>query len=179
VGLLPAPAPGERNCEYPATGGATFTTWAGGAEVYTALSKPVTPWRVEVPDGLVREDGKPIDDWAKQLNAAWADLTNLFRIHADERQRTAAYLASRAVRSILLFGIGGFAQRPRTVGDSTPVGEPLPAGVEILGQDDRVVTWQRSAGSSRDPYAHPEWAAGVCPALGPRCWRCATGAAST
>jgi len=161
VGLLPAPAPGERNWEYPATGGATFTTWAGGAEVYTALSNPVAPWRVEVLDGLVWEDGKPIDDWAKLLKSAWADLTNLSRVHGDERQRAAAYLASRAVRSILLFGIGGFAQRPRTVGGSTPVGEPLPAGVEILGQDDRVVTWQRSTGFSRDPYAHPEWAAGV------------------
>ncbi|GAA0699072.1 Mucin-19 [Kitasatospora atroaurantiaca] len=161
VGLLPAPAPGERNWVYPATGGTQFTTWAGGAEVYTALSNPIAPWRIEVLDGLVWEDGKPIDDWAKQLKSAWADLTNLSTVHGDERQRTAAYLASRAVRSILLFGIGGFAQRPRTVGGSTPVGEPLPAGVEILGQDDRVVTWQRSTGFSRDPYAHPEWAAGV------------------
>ncbi|GAA1236728.1 Mucin-19 [Kitasatospora nipponensis] len=161
VGLLPAPVPGERAWEYPATGGATFTTWAGGAEVHLALTNHLMPWRIEVLDGLVWEDGKPLDDWAKRLKAAWADLTNLSTLHGDERQRTAAYLASRAVRSILLFGIGGFAQRPRTVGGSTPVGEPLPAGVEILGQDDRLVTWQRSTGFSRDPNAHPEWAARV------------------
>ena len=161
VGLLPAPAPGERAWEYPSVPGTTFTTWAGGAEVFTALSNPVAPWRVEVLDGLVWEDGKPLDDWAKQLKTAWSNLTNLSKIHGEERQRQAAYLASRAVRSILLFGIGGFAQRPRTVGGSTPVGEPLPAGVEILGQDERLVTWQRSTGFSRDPYAHPEWAAGV------------------
>ncbi|GAA2156925.1 Mucin-19 [Kitasatospora kazusensis] len=161
VGLLPAPVPGDRAWEYPATGGATFTTWAGGAEVHLALTNHLMPWKVEVLDGLIWEDGKPIDDWGKKLKAAWADLTNLSKLHGDERQRTAAYLASRAVRSILLFGIGGFAQRPRTVTGTTPIGEALPAGVEILGQDENVVTWQRSTGFSRDPNAHPEWAARV------------------
>ncbi|OKI99904.1 hypothetical protein [Kitasatospora sp. CB01950] len=161
VGLLPAPVPGDRAWEYPATPGATFTTWAGGAEVHLALTNHLMPWKVEVLDGLIWEDGKPIDDWGKKLKAAWADLTNLSRMHGDERQRQAAYLASRAVRSILLFGIGGFAQRPRTVTGTTPIGEALPAGVEILGQDETVVTWQRSTGFSRDPNAHPEWAARV------------------
>ncbi len=33
--------------------------------------------------------------------------------------------------------------------------------MEILGQDESVVTWQRQAGFSRDPNAHPEWAAYV------------------
>nr|WP_232247368.1 helix-turn-helix domain-containing protein [Kitasatospora azatica] len=66
-----------------------------------------------------------------------------------------------AVRSVLLFGLGAFAQRPRLVSGTTPVGEALPAGVEILGQDDQVATWQRQAGFSRDRYAHPEWAAYV------------------
>ncbi|MFE5587145.1 hypothetical protein [Kitasatospora sp. NPDC056531] len=51
---------------------------------------------------------------------------------------------------MLLFGLGGFAQRPRLVSGTTPVGETLPAGVEILGQDGEVVTWQRQAGFSRD-----------------------------
>ncbi|MGV9269552.1 hypothetical protein ACWDRR_33400 [Kitasatospora sp. NPDC003701] len=161
VGLLPAPVPGEKAWEYPAVGGVTFTTWAGGAEVHLALSNHLMPWKVEVLDGLVWEDGKPLDDWGKKLKAAWADLANLSKLHGDERQRLAAYLASRAVRSILLFGIGAFAQRPRMVGGSTPVGEPLPAGVEILGQDGGLVTWQRSTGFSRDPNAHPEWAARV------------------
>ncbi|MGW3044426.1 hypothetical protein ACWC9T_31265 [Kitasatospora sp. NPDC001159] len=57
---------------------------------------------------------------------------------------------------MLLFGLGGFAQRPRLVSGTTPEGEALPAGVEILGQDSEVVTWQRHAEFSRDPYAHPE-----------------------
>ncbi|MFE4515213.1 hypothetical protein ACFRMQ_13620 [Kitasatospora sp. NPDC056783] len=161
VGLLPAPVTGDRAWTYPAEPGATFTTWAGGAEVHLALTNHLTPWRIEILGGLLFEDGKPLDEWGKRLKAAWADLTNLSNLHADERQRTAAYLASRAVRSVLLFGLGGFAQRPRLVSGTTPAGETLPAGAEILGQDNEVVTWQRQAGFSRDPYAHPEWAAYV------------------
>ncbi|MER8103842.1 hypothetical protein [Kitasatospora sp. NPDC094016] len=161
VGLLPAPVTGDRAWIYPSEPGTTFTTWAGGAEVYLALSNHLAPWKVEILGGLLFEDGKPLDEWGKRLKSAWADLTNLSRIHGDERQRQAAYLASRAVRSVLLFGLGGFAQRPRLVSGTTPVGEALPAGVEILGQAGDVVTWQRQAGFSRDPYAHPEWAAYV------------------
>ncbi|MGW7444978.1 hypothetical protein [Kitasatospora sp. NPDC054795] len=161
VGLLPAPVTGDRAWVYPSEPGTTFTTWAGGAEVHLALSNHLMPWKVEVLSGLLFEDGKPLDEWGKRLKAAWADLTNLSKLHGDERQRTAAYLASRAVRSVLLFGLGGFAQRPRLVSGTTPVGEALPGGVEILGQDGEVVTWQRQAGFSRDPYAHPEWAAYV------------------
>ncbi|WP_406191997.1 hypothetical protein OH807_41115 [Kitasatospora sp. NBC_01560] len=161
VGLLPAPVTGDRAWIYPSEPGTTFTTWAGGAEVHLALSNHLAPWKVEILGGLLFEDGKPLDEWGKRLKAAWADLTNLSKMHGDERQRQAAYLASRAVRSVLLFGLGGFAQRPRLVSGTTPVGESLPAGVEILGQDGEVVTWQRQAGFSRDPYAHPEWAAYV------------------
>ncbi|MDH6710110.1 hypothetical protein P3T27_006859 [Kitasatospora sp. MAA19] len=161
VGLLPAPVTGDRAWIYPSEPGATFTTWSGGAEVHLALSNHLMPWRIEILGGLLFEDGKPLDEWGKRLKAAWADLTNLSKLHGDERQRQAAYLASRAVRSVLLFGLGGFAQRPRLVSGTTPIGEALPAGVEILGQDETVVTWQRQAGFSRDPYAHPEWAAYV------------------
>nr|BFD96105.1 Mucin-19 [Kitasatospora sp. Xyl93] len=161
VGLLPAPVAGDRAWTYPSEPGATFTTWAGGAEVHLALANHLAPWRIEILGGLLWEDGKPLDEWGKRLRSAWADLTNLSRVHGDERQRQAAYLASRAVRAVLLFGLGGFAQRPRLVSGTTPLGEAIPAGVEILGQDDQVVTWQRQSGFSRDPYAHPEWPAYV------------------
>ncbi|MEJ8653737.1 hypothetical protein WKI65_38245 [Streptomyces sp. MS1.AVA.3] len=163
VGLLPAPAPGDRNWHYPATPGATFTTWAGGAEVYTALTNPLSPWRIEILDGLVWEEGKVIDDWAKKLKTAWGTLTAMSQLHGDDHQRAAAYLASRGIRSILLYGIGAFAQRPRMVTGSTPADRPgeLPDGVEILGQEGDLITWQRAAGFSRDPNAHPELAAGV------------------
>ncbi|MFD0327392.1 hypothetical protein ACFQZC_02100 [Streptacidiphilus monticola] len=80
--------------------------------MYAALTNPLAPWRVEVLDGLVWKEGKPLDEWSRRLKSAWSQLTGLSHTHADPGERTAAYLASRAVRSILLFGIGGFAARP-------------------------------------------------------------------
>ncbi|MFK4272456.1 hypothetical protein [Streptomyces milbemycinicus] len=163
VGILPAPAAGDRAWYYPAEPGQTFTTWAGGAEVNLALRNPITPWRIEILDGLLWESGTPLRDWSAKLKDAWATLQALAANHGDQRQRTAAHLASRAVRSILLYGIGGFAQRPRITTRSVPAGHEheIPAGAQIIGSDGETITWQRSAGFSRDPYAHPEWAAGV------------------
>jgi hypothetical protein len=163
VGLLPAPAAGERAWYYPAEPSQTFTTWAGGAEVNLALRNPIGPWRIEILDGLLWESGTPLRDWSTKLKDAWASLQAISATHGDERQRTAAHLASRAVRSILLYGIGAFAQRPHITTGSTPVGREadVPAGAQIIGIDGEKITWQRNAGFSRDPYAHPEWAAGV------------------
>jgi hypothetical protein len=163
VGILPAPAAGDRAWYYPAEPGQTFTTWAGGAEVNLALRNPIAPWRIEILDGLLWESGTPLRDWSTRLKDAWASLQALASVHGDERQRTAAHLASRAVRSILLYGIGGFAQRPRITTNSVPVGQEheIPAGAQIIGTDGERITWQRAEGFSRDPYAHPEWAAGV------------------
>ncbi|THA28241.1 Mucin-19 [Streptomyces sp. RKND-216] len=163
VGLLPAPAAGDKAWHYPAEGGRTFTTWAGGAEVNLALRNPIAPWKVEILDGLLWESGTPLREWSTRLKDAWSALQTLAATHGDERQRLAAHLASRGVRSILLYGIGGFAQRPRITTGSTPVGREheVPAGAQIIGSDATSITWQRHGGFSRDPNAHPEWAAGV------------------
>ncbi|MFC7261546.1 Mucin-19 [Streptomyces lutosisoli] len=166
VGLLPAAAPGERNWHYPYEPGRTFTTWAGGAEINLALRNPLMPWRVEILDGLVWEKGDPLKGWATKLKDAWSYLQSWSTSHGDERMRLAYRLASRAVRSILLYGIGTLAQRPKvTTGSvelhadgSTP---EIPDGAQITGITDTHVTWQRHGGFARDPYAHPEWAAGV------------------
>ncbi|MBP5880781.1 Mucin-19 [Streptomyces caniscabiei] len=163
VGILPAPAAGDRAWHYPAEPGQTFVTWAGGAEVNLALRNPIAPWRIEILDGLLWESGTPLREWSTKLKDAWSSLQALAAVHGDERQRLAAHLASRAVRSILLYGIGGFAQRPRITTSSVPVGREheIPAGAQIIGTDGQTITWQRHGGFSRDPYAHPEWAAGV------------------
>ncbi|NML54747.1 hypothetical protein HHL19_18925 [Streptomyces sp. R302] len=163
VGLLPAPAPGDRAWHYPATPGTTFTTWAGGPEIHTALTNPLTPWHIEILDGLLFDDGKPLDDWAKKLKEAWATLAAQADLHGDPAQRQAAHLASRAVRSLLLYGIGSFAQRPRTVTGTTPRTHErdVPADAEIIGFTDETITWQRPTGFTRDPNAHPEWAAAI------------------
>ncbi|UFQ13547.1 MULTISPECIES: hypothetical protein [Streptomyces] len=163
VGLLPAPAPGDRAWHYPAAPGTTFTTWAGGPEIHTALTNPLTPWKVEILDGILWDDGKPLDDWAKKLKDAWTNLATQAHFHTDPQQSRAAHLASRAVRAILLYGIGSFAQRPRTVTGTTPrhLERDVPADAEIIGFDDDLITWQKPTGFSRDPNAHPEWAAAI------------------
>ncbi|MFF5976936.1 hypothetical protein ACFY7C_36075 [Streptomyces sp. NPDC012769] len=163
VGLLPAPAPGDRAWHYPATPGSTFTTWAGGPEIHTALTNPIQPWRVEILDGLLWDDGKPLDDWSKKLKEAWSSLAAQADLHGDPHQRQAARLASRAVRSLLLYGIGSFAQRPRMVTGTTPRTHEreVPADAEIISFTDETITWQRPTGFARDPNAHPEWAAAI------------------
>ncbi|MFD9685112.1 hypothetical protein ACFWXO_05050 [Kitasatospora sp. NPDC059088] len=162
VGLLPCPVPGDRDWEYPATPGTTFTTWASGAEINVALNNPQQmPWRVEILDGLVWKEAKPLDDWANKLKTAWSDLVGLSRVHGDERTSRAAHLASRGIRSILLYGIGKFAQRPGMNTGTTPSGQPVPDGAELIGDDGSVQTWRRLTTTDRDAFAHPEWAAGV------------------
>ncbi|MGW5216141.1 hypothetical protein ACWEQO_34310 [Streptomyces sp. NPDC004051] len=163
VGLLPAPAPGDRAWHYPAQSGATFTTWAGGPELHTALTNPLQPWKIEILDGILWEDGKPLDDWAKKLKDTWNNLSAQAQFQGDPQQARAAHLASRAVRSVLLYGIGAFAQRPRMVTGTTPrtLERDVPADAEIIGFDDELITWQKPTGFSRDPNAHPEWAAAI------------------
>ncbi|MEV6948542.1 hypothetical protein AB0N07_42825 [Streptomyces sp. NPDC051172] len=163
VGLLPAPAPGDRAWHYPATPGATFTTWAGGPEIHTALTNPLTPWKIEILDGILWEDGKPLDDWAKKLKETWSNLSAQAHFQGNPQQARAAHLASRAVRAILLYGIGSFAQRPRMVTGTTPrsMEREVPPDAEIIGFDDELITWQKPTGFARDPNAHPEWAAAI------------------
>lgn len=163
VGLLPAPAPGDRAWHYPAEPGTTFTTWAGGPEVHTALTNPIQPWKIEILDGILWEDGKPLDDWAKKLKETWTNLSAQAHFQGDAQQARAAHLASRAVRSILLYGIGSFAQRPRMVTGTTPrsAERDVPPDAEIIGFDNELITWQKPTGFARDPNAHPEWAAAI------------------
>lgn len=167
VGLLPAPAPGERSWHYPYEPGRTFTTWAGGAEINVALRNEIMPWKVEFLDGLVWEkEQRPLQEWATKLRSVWNHLLRWSTSHGEESMRWAFRLAARAVRSILLYGIGTFAQRPKMTTGSVELNSDgstpeIPDGAHLTGITDTHVTWQRYGGFARDPYAHPEWAAAV------------------
>ncbi|WP_228923941.1 alcohol dehydrogenase catalytic domain-containing protein, partial [Streptomyces sp. DH7] len=43
---------------------------ARGPEIHTALSNPHIPWKIEILDGILFDDGKPLDDWSKKLKEA-------------------------------------------------------------------------------------------------------------
>lgn len=162
VGVLPFAVEGERAWIYPHEGGRTFTTWAGGAEINLALRNPLRPWRIEILDGLLWESGTPLREWSEKLKKAWAELGAAAQIAGDDELRTAYRLASRAVRSILLYGIGGFAQRPTITTGTVQLGQEnqIPKGARIKTVEGQTVFWERTQ-MRRNPNAHPEWAAGV------------------
>ncbi|CAN3977386.1 hypothetical protein KPATCC21470_0009 [Kitasatospora purpeofusca] len=147
----PPPGPGHRRPRLglPGHTGHDVHHLGGRCGGPLALANHLAPWRIEVLGGLLFEDGKPLDEWGKRLKAAWADLTNLSRIHGDERQRQAAYLASRAVRSVLLFGWAG-SRSARLVSGTTPLGEaPRP------GWRSSARTGRWSPGSGRRVLPRP------------------------
>ncbi len=168
VGILPAPSAGDRAWEYPSQGGGSCVTWAGGAEVNLALRNPIAPWRIEILDGLVWQSGDPLKAWSKKLKDAWSLLRGKAELHGDERGREAARLASRGVRSILLYGIGGFAQRPRIVTGTVPVGQDAPDGARIIAAGRRRRGLPRNLAQSlpvprvRRPMPAGRWPGTVC-----------------
>ncbi|MFD3422643.1 Mucin-19 [Streptomyces decoyicus] len=162
VGILPFAVEGDRAWIYPHEAGRSFTTWAGGAEINVALRNPLMPWKIEILDGLLWESGTPLKEWSERLKTAWRELAaTAVHVGTDELRR-AYELASRGVRSILLYGIGGFAQRPTTTSGSVPIGyeSEIPDGAKITSMTDDTVAWERTT-MSRNPNAHPELASGV------------------
>lgn len=163
VGILPFAVEGDRSWIYPHEAGRSFVTWAGGAEVNAALRNPLKmPWKVEILDGLLWESGTPLKDWSQKLKQSWAALETAAVVSGTDELCRAYKLASRGVRSILLYGIGGFAQRPTITTGSVPIGQEsqIPDGARITGMGEETVTWERTQ-MSRNQNAHPEWAAGV------------------
>lgn len=153
VGMLMAPEAGG-GWRYPSKPGERFETWADGAEVWAAQS---WGWDVEVHEGFTFAEGKPLDTWAGKLLDIWKAAA----AHADN---SAAQLAARAVRSIVLYAIGAFASRTHPVTKSAPIeSDPeVPAGVEVRRVGDSLV-WEEpgklSAWSAET--AHPEWSATI------------------
>lgn len=157
VGLLMAPRAEGGWC-YPGKheAGMSFTTWADGSEVYMARKHG---WSVQLHEGMTWAEGKPLDTWTKALLSVWEEC----RANGSE----SAQLAARAIRSMLLFSIGAFAQTAHNVSGSTPIDTPeavpadvIPGSVHMVG--DRLV-WERPGKLSTfsEQLSHPEWSATI------------------
>lgn len=129
VGLLPLQAEDQREgWLYPNRPGATFETWASGAEIKIADD---CGWELTPLEGIVF-DSKPLDDpdargkakpnvldnWAGKLNAARDAVQRRDDLDPEVRQAVAG-----ALRAMLLQGIGNFAKRLR--GQDVTVTNPL------------------------------------------------------
>jgi hypothetical protein len=161
VGILPAPVAGSRDWEYPAEPGRTFTTWAGGPEVWLARKHG---WHVEVLDGIRWAEGKPLDLWKERLLDLWQAYGAMDALAAPDYQRSAR-MARKMVRALVLHTIGSFNSRGRKSGDVVPVdqAESIPAGAKVYASEDgTALEWSTDSYGSVDPqYAHPEWAAEI------------------
>lgn len=129
VGLLPLQAEDSRDgWLYPNRPGASFETWASGAEVMIAVQNG---WTVDPVEGIVfdkqalddpdrrgRATPNVLDAWATKLNAARDAVQRRDDLDPEVRQAVAG-----ALRAMLLQGIGNFAKRLR--GQDVTVTNPL------------------------------------------------------
>lgn len=155
VGLLPHREAGGTGWRWPAAPGDTFTTWADGAEV--ALAQ-VRGWHVELHEGLVWREGKPLNTWRDKLVDAWQAAGD------DDTAPDVAQLARAGIRSVLLFALGAFATRAHQVtehvvsAEQVPAGathvQPAPGGGFLYQRLQQQTAWAES-------MAHPEWSAAV------------------
>ncbi len=154
VGLLPraidAPA-GQPRWDYPRRPGTTWEVWADAVEVDLARS---CEWRVELLEGMVFGQGRPLDNFARRIVAARE------RLGLDSSP--AAALARVMLRSVLLQTIGSLHGRaPRRI-VAAPLSEaqavPVNAsGVRVAG--DLLVYETRAERVARPELSHPEWSA--------------------
>ena len=155
LGILSGP---ERPYAYPRTPGQTFTTWADGWEVQTALDHG---WHLEVLERLIFEPGAPLDTWANTLRTL---VRKLEQPHPDRDARVAG-LAARAVRNLLVATVGAFAQTGYKVTRSSLDAQDIPTGVSKMLRDDDTGAWvweeRRALTGSAAAFSHPEWAAQV------------------
>lgn len=160
-GLLPVVG-ARRNdpWRWPAGPGSTAETWADGWEVSVAMAQG---WPVEVVGGVGVAPpagpgaGDPLGKWARQLCA----LAGRLEAAGDD-------LAYRAVRSILLQGIGGLMGGPRRVTGLVALeaagqvpADAIPGSRRRVGPAGEYVEWAEWAPSRRGDLSHPEWAARI------------------
>ncbi len=153
-GLLMTPREDGKGWRYPAEPGAPFETWCDGSELSLALDHG---WRPELLGGMTWKEGKPLNTWTEKLLRIWAHFDN----HPDEGM---GKLATRAVRSLILFAVGAFASRGRDATFTLPESEAdkVPAGVVPHRSGDMLVWTQPAPPTAWSmQLAHPEWSATI------------------
>lgn len=147
---------------YPADPGATFETWADGAQIMLAHHQG---WHVDYLGGLhLSGSGKPLDTWRDRLVTA----RNLVAQMEQDGEITGevAKLARNGLRAIVLHGVGAFVARPLAQTRFGASEHPIPADVDIstvTHLPDGRVEWTEYATTSEviAQCAHPEWAAAI------------------
>lgn len=153
VGILAVRGADRWSWHYPDSPGTYGPTWADACEIQLALS---CGWRVQVRERLLFAPGRPLDSWRAGMLRIW-------------RLSRGNPLIQRAVRAILLHGIGSFA-RSETVTNMVrlPVtarwdGNPADVLHEryIESADEWELTVREELSSWSQRYTHPEWAAHI------------------
>lgn len=171
VGLLPFKAENvEDGWLYPNRPGATFETWASGAEVKLAIDNG---WALDPLEGIVfdkqalddpdaRGRAKPnvLDSWAGKLNAARDAVQQRDDLDPEVRQAVAG-----ALRAMLLQGIGNFAKRLRgqdvTVKNALDIPPEYAASQKKMGDHWVYHVPGRPFKEHEKGYYHPELAVQV------------------
>lgn len=162
VGLLPAPREGTRSAwRYPAEPGETFTTWACGREVALARQRG---WAVAIHEGFSFPGAKVLDQWADRLKGMSATLGQWA---AAGEHAEACALAERAVRFMILHGIGAFASMAHPILRTAPADRPELANdarpIDGIAREGDLLVWHERA--PIDPWAeqtsHPEYSAEI------------------
>lgn len=134
---------------WPNRGGMVLDGWVSAVEL--ALARK-WEWECTIAESATfptKVKPSPLDKWARRLQSARADVAG------DE-------LAARAVRAILLHGVGSFHAGPRRVTVSGPLdtAEPPDGALDthIAGGE---LVWTEIRPPARPDMAHPEWSATV------------------
>jgi len=145
VGILGV-TEGRDGWRWPAEPGEQFTTWCDSSELAVALDHG---WHVRILSRLLFHEHRrrPLDNWIGGLLAL--DLGD------DDRIR-------RAVRAMILFGIGAMHGRPHRVSRSSTRASDVPPNVRV-SHDPVTGTyeWTEVGGVAWPEMSHPEWTAAV------------------
>lgn len=152
IGLLGVPLD-RAGWEYPSEPGRRFATWADGAELHVLYRHGWEPQIVERLAWPVSSVG-PLDGWRRRLVRARGMLDGA---HVVDQ------LAARAVRAVILHGLGSFHGARHRITRMAPAAEPerVPKHAHALRAEGDALVWHENAPAVWAAMSHPEWTAAV------------------